>query len=127
MAPLTRREVLSAAGKTAAFALLASPVANAFGSEFAIQAQALPLAAAAGIDRVVMLAGKTNLVGWAGYGAPPRRGRGAGAAAPPPPSGPPPTTKWAKVSGPGNVTFADASAPATTATFSKTGEYVLSV
>jgi DUF1680 family protein len=139
---LTRREVLTAAGKTAAFALVASPVVSAFGSELSIHAQALPLAAVAGIDRVVMLKGKTYLSGWAGYGAPPRRGRAAGAgagagagrgnaadaaAAPSPPPGPPPTTRWSKVSGPGDVTFADASAATTTATFSKTGDYVLSV
>jgi hypothetical protein len=35
------------------------------------------------------------------------------------------TTAWSKVSGPGDVTFADASALATTATFSQGGVYVL--
>jgi ABC-type Fe2+-enterobactin transport system substrate-binding protein len=35
------------------------------------------------------------------------------------------TTTWSKVSGPGTVTFADASAVDTTATFSVTGTYVL--
>ncbi len=98
-----------------------------------VDAQALPLAAVAGVDRVVMLKGKTYLSGWAGYGAPPRRGRAAGAgrggAETPPPveTGPAPKTMWAKVSGPGDVTFADPTAAVTTATFSKTGEYVLSV
>jgi len=35
------------------------------------------------------------------------------------------TTTWTKVSGPGTATFANASAPATTATFDQTGTYVL--
>jgi len=35
------------------------------------------------------------------------------------------TTTWSKVSGPGTVTFANASAPSTTATFSASGSYVL--
>jgi len=35
------------------------------------------------------------------------------------------TTHWSKLTGPGSVTFANASQPATTATFSATGEYVL--
>src|SRR5262245_33469618 len=129
---LTRRELLGTAGKAAAVALIATPVADAMGG-FAIEAQTLPLAAVAGVDRVVMLKGKTYLSAWAGYGAPPRRGRGAGGrgntpeAAPAPPPGPPPTAAWSKVSGPGDVTFADPSAVVTTATFSQAGEYVLGV
>jgi MYXO-CTERM domain-containing protein len=35
------------------------------------------------------------------------------------------TTAWSKVSGPGEVTFADASSPETTADFSQAGEYTL--
>jgi hypothetical protein len=35
------------------------------------------------------------------------------------------TATWSKVSGPGNVAFADAQAPATTATFTTAGPYVL--
>ncbi|WP_017299436.1 LamG-like jellyroll fold domain-containing protein [Nodosilinea nodulosa] len=35
------------------------------------------------------------------------------------------TTQWSRVSGPGNVTFADADALTTTATFSASGEYTL--
>ena len=35
------------------------------------------------------------------------------------------TTTWSKVSGPGSVTFAAATSPTTTATFSSTGIYVL--
>ena len=132
---ITRRELLSTAGKAAAVTLVATPIAGAFGSSLSVKidAQALPLAAVAGVDRVVMLKGKTYLSGWAGYGAPPRRGRAAGAgrggaeAAPPVETGPAPKTMWARVSGPGDVTFADPTAAVTTATFSKTGEYVLSV
>jgi len=41
------------------------------------------------------------------------------------PSGTPLTITWAVVSGPAAVTFADASAPDTTASFSSTGTYVL--
>src|SRR5204863_5631291 len=73
------------------------------------------------------------LSGWAGYGAPPRPGRQGGGgrgganAAPPPPTGPAPATMWSKVSGPGDVTFADAKAPVTTATFSTPGDYVVQV
>ncbi|MEQ1730215.1 MAG: Ig-like domain-containing protein, partial [Vicinamibacterales bacterium] len=37
------------------------------------------------------------------------------------------TTLWAQQSGPGSTTFADATAPATTATFSTAGDYVLGV
>ena len=48
-----------------------------------------PLAAVAGVDRVVMRHGRTYLQGWAGYGARPQRGRRQPAAAeqPPPPLG----------------------------------------
>jgi hypothetical protein len=122
-------------GKAAAMTLVSIPIVDALGT-VSIEAQALPLAAVAGIDRVVMLQGKTYLSGWTGYGAPPRRGRAGGAAgagrgaadAPPPVDpGPAPKTVWAKVSGPGDVLFADATAAVTTATFSKTGDYVLSV
>ena len=35
------------------------------------------------------------------------------------------TTAWGKVSGPGTVTFGDASAPSTSASFSASGTYVL--
>ena len=35
------------------------------------------------------------------------------------------TAQWSKTSGPGTVTFADANAAATTATFSQSGTYVL--
>ncbi len=131
---MTRREALGTLGKAAAVTLVSIPIVDALGT-VSIEAQAQPLAAVAGIDRVVMLKGKTYLSGWTGYGAPPRRGRaggggtgrGAADAAPPVDPGPAPKTLWAKVSGPGDVAFADATAAVTTATFSKTGDYVVSV
>ena len=69
-----------------------------------------PPSVEAGVDRVVMLGGKTYLTGsiktLAGKGATP-------------------TVTWSKVSGPGAVTFENANAPVTTATFSSVGEYAL--
>jgi len=105
-------------------------VAAAFGPDGVLSAQSLPLASAAGVDRVVMQGGKTYLNGWVGYGGAPRAGRGnagRGNAVAAEPVGPAPIATWSKVSGPGEVTFADASAATTTATFSETGEYVLKV
>jgi DUF1680 family protein len=83
----------------------------------------------AGVDRVVVLPGKTYLRGWAGYGDAPRPIRepwGPKPAAKPPVAvGPAPVVEWTKVSGPGSVKFADAKAMVTTATFSAPGAYVL--
>lgn len=131
---LTRRELLRAAGKAGAAAVVASPLVQlAFGDGGRLSAQALPapLNAIAGPDRVAMHHGKTYLNAWAGYGQPPRRERRrAGAPEPPAPAsppGPPPTVAWSKVSGPGAVTFADPAAAVTTATFSTPGKYVLQV
>jgi DUF1680 family protein len=67
-----------------------------------------PPRVAAGVDRVVMVGGKTYLNGEI-------KTLKDGTAA----------VTWSKVSGPGNVEFADARAPVTTATFSKAGDYVL--
>ena len=64
----------------------------------------------AGVDRVVVLGGKTYLAGTIKTLA----GKGDGVAA-----------TWKEASGPGRVTFENAKAAVTTATFSKTGEYVL--
>jgi uncharacterized protein len=121
---MTRREMLETIG-TMTVVVTASPLIDGFG----VSAQALPLAAIAGPDRVVMRNGRTYLNGWVGYGAPPRRGRGGRGTAdtPAPDPGPKPATAWSKVSGPGTVTFADPASPVTTATFSAPGEYVLSV
>ena len=65
----------------------------------------------AGVDRDVMLDGKTYLSGAVKFLKP------AAAA----------KTIWSKASGPGKVKFADAGTLKTTATFSKPGEYVLTL
>ena len=131
---ITRREFVGTAGKVAGLTVIATPLINALGDGLSVFAQAQPLAAVAGVDRVVMRSGKTYLNGWAGYGVPPRPGRqggggrAGGAANPAPePAGPAPSVMWSKASGPGAVTFADPKAAVTTATFSETGEYVLKV
>ena len=64
----------------------------------------------AGVDRVVVLSGETYLSGKVKDDGRPK---------------PSPTVLWSKDSGPGNVAFADASAPETTARFSAVGDYVL--
>jgi len=63
----------------------------------------------AGIDRTVVLGGKTYLLGKAEWLRP-------GAAN---------VLRWSKQTGPGRVAFADATAPETSATFSAPGDYVL--
>jgi len=63
----------------------------------------------AGVDRAVVLGGQTYLSGSAAWLNPASAQR----------------TRWSKSSGPGQVIFADATAPNTTATFSEPGEYVL--
>src|SRR5215813_13227776 len=120
---ITRRSLLRTAGKTAALApILRTAIAAP---------DTAPLNGVAGIDRVTVLGGKTYLRGWAGYGDPPHPGRGFrrpdpnAPPPPPPPTGPAATVTWSKESGPGTVTFADAKAPVTTATFSAPGAYVL--
>ena len=122
---MTRRDMMKKTGMVAVVSAVAGPVAEGL----SISAQALPLNAIAGVDRVVMKGGKTYLNGWAGYGEPPRRSRGARGAPPVPIDnpGPAPTTMWSKLSGPGDVQFADPNAAVTTATFSVPGTYVLQV
>jgi len=63
----------------------------------------------AGIDRAVVIGGQTYLAGKAEWLKP----------------GPGNLVRWSKESGPGQVVFANAAAPDTTATFSVPGEYVL--
>ena len=63
----------------------------------------------AGVDRDVIVAGKTFLSGTTRYLKPGKTS----------------SATWTKTSGPGSVTFADASATKTTAVFSKPGDYVL--
>ncbi|MCW3054695.1 MAG: hypothetical protein JWN14_3865, partial [Chthonomonadales bacterium] len=70
---------------------------------------AFPPTVEAGIDRTVVLGGKTYLMGKAEWLT----------------SGTDNRLRWSRESGPGNVTFADAAAPHTTATFSAPGDYVL--
>ncbi|MGD1087064.1 MAG: beta-L-arabinofuranosidase domain-containing protein, partial [Verrucomicrobiota bacterium] len=88
-----------------------------------------PLFVQAGVDRDLVMPGKTYLNGYAGYinPSPPARGRrrGPDPAAPPTPAGPPVTVAWTMESGPGTVTFADPHTAVTTATFSRTGAYIL--
>ncbi|HEY2434810.1 MAG TPA: beta-L-arabinofuranosidase domain-containing protein [Vicinamibacterales bacterium] len=125
---MTRRDMMKNTGLVA----VVSATTGSLLERLSVSAAALPLSAIAGVDRVVMEGGKTYLNGWAGYGEPPRRGRGgaprdAAAAAPVENPGPAPTTTWSKVSGPGDVQFANAKAAMTTATFSTPGTYVLQV
>jgi len=69
---------------------------------------AFPPTVVAGVERVVILGGKTYLAGAV------KSLKTDGI-----------KLSWTKVSGPGTVTFADATAGETTATFSKVGDYVL--
>ncbi|MGJ5816370.1 glycoside hydrolase family 127 protein [Paludibaculum fermentans] len=125
---ISRRTLLSDAGKTAVAGAVLAPVLNSAIVSCASAADAPPLNIEAGLDRVVILPGKTYLRGWAGYGAVPHPGRPVRRGAPPPPPapvGPAVTLAWSKQSGPGTVAFADAKAPITTATFTAPGAYVL--
>lgn len=74
--------------------------------------ETVPFHAEAGIDRIVILPGKTYLRGWAGYGKPPATEPGI-------------QFSWKQVSGPGPVKFADAKAAVTTAEFPAPGQYIL--
>ena len=65
---------------------------------------------AAGVDRVVVLGGRTYLSGTVKDDGKPKA---------------PPGVRWSKESGPGEVTFLDTADPATTARFSAEGVYVL--
>ena len=66
-----------------------------------------PITVNAGVDRCVLLGGRTYLSGKVQSTTATQRMR------------------WSKISGPGNVSFADATSADTTATFSAAGEYVL--
>jgi len=126
---MNRRQALITLGSAAAGSVLSTRLVEAvFQQNGALTTQSTALNAIAGVDRVAMSKGKTYLNGWVGYGQPRRGGGGRATPTPPPePPGPPPTARWSKVSGPGAVTFADANAAVTTATFSANGEYVLKV
>src|SRR5207253_3660795 len=69
-----------------------------------------PPTVSAGVDRDVVLGGKTYLSGKVKLLKP---------------NSPSARVTWSKESGPGNVTFAEADAAETTATFSAPGDYVL--
>ncbi|RYX83569.1 Tat pathway signal protein [bacterium] len=73
------------------------------------QVPAFPPSVEAGIDRTVILGGKTYLSGKVEWLA-----TGTGN-----------SIQWSKQSGPGKVTFTNAALPETTATFSAPGDYVL--
>ncbi len=111
----SRRRILSGAAQTAAVSVGLAPVLRSTILSCAAAQDAPALKGIAGIDRVVILPGKTYLRGWAGYGEPRK----------PLTSGPAPAITWEKDSGPGKVTFADPKALITTATFSTPGAYVL--
>ena len=68
-----------------------------------------PPVVTAGVDRSVMLGGKTYLSGGIKSVTPYNK------------------VEWNKVSGPGNVNFADANSLKTTATFTASGDYILSM
>lgn len=125
---LSRRELLETVGKAAAATVVATPLVSGLAEGWSLTAQGLPLIAVAGVDRAVMLRGKTYLRAWGGYGHPPASGRPArGVPLPVDPGLPPPAMSWRKASGPGEVAFADPKAAVTTATFSTPGHYVLEV
>jgi hypothetical protein len=118
---------LGTMGKAAAASVLVPPVLRAA----ILPARSVGRGASqrrGGVDRVVVLPGKTYLRAWAGYGDPPRpapRRAAAVDSTPPAPAGPPPTVRWSKKSGPGRVTFADPAALITAATLSEPGVYFL--
>jgi DUF1680 family protein len=137
---ISRRAMLGTVGKAAVAAAILQPVLDTMIlPDSALAAGASPLARPhgegapvtgdAGVDRVVVLPGKTYLRGWAGYGEPPHPGRwrprrDADSTAVVP-TGPTPKIRWRRKSGPGRVTFANPTALQTTATFTAPGTYVL--
>ncbi|HET9685497.1 MAG TPA: beta-L-arabinofuranosidase domain-containing protein [Gemmatimonadaceae bacterium] len=136
---ISRRRMLGTVGKAAVAAAILHPVldtmifpdvALAAGASRAARPRGeyVPVAGEAGVDRVVVLPGKTYLRGWAGYGEAPHPGRWRprnGDSTAVAPTGPAPKVRWRKKSGPGRVSFADPTALQTTATFTTPGTYVL--
>ncbi len=121
---MTRREMLGTMGKAAVATVALPPLMNGMTDPVTGMAS---LQALAGPDRVVIQPGKTYINAWAGYGVPPwkRRRRWGRPQEEEAPAGPEPTVSWSKKSGPGEVTFENPKAFATTATFSAPGTYVL--
>ena len=126
---ISRRELLANAAKSAAAVVIAPALqAKIFAQPVAAARSAAPVNGIAGVDRIVVLPGKTYLRGWAGHGDPPVRAPRRGAAAdsiPPAPDGRPPKVKWSKRSGPGSVAFEKPTELTTSAIFSEPGAYVL--
>jgi DUF1680 family protein len=129
----SRRDLFGAVTKAAAVAAASPAIQSAILSCACAAETAAGLNAIAGGDRVTILSGsmpaKTYLRGWTGYGEPPRPfGPRFGQDGPPPPpeaTGPAAKCAWSTESGPGRVSFGNATALKTTATFSKPGAYVL--
>jgi DUF1680 family protein len=126
---ISRREMFAKIGKAAGAAAV-TPLLQTAILSCAAADETPPLNAQAGIDRVTILPGKTYLRGWAGYGEQPhpergvsRQGSGQAASAT---TGAAITVLWTKASGPGEVKFENPGAAITTATFSASGDYVLS-
>jgi hypothetical protein len=126
---MTRREAIGTMSMAAVATIVLPPDGFTSGEAAPSLLGQAPLKALAGPDRIVVVPGKTYINGWAGYGEPPnRRRRRRNEPDPPPaPTGPEPTVQWAKESGAGEVSFADAQALLTTASFSAPGAYVLTL
>jgi DUF1680 family protein len=125
---LSRREMLGTVSKAAVATIALPPFLQDGRAVTAASGIGAPLGALAGPDRVTVLPGHTYINSWVGYGEPPgSRRRRRGEPEPPPPTGPEPLVRWTKASGPGDVTFADAEALVTTASFSAPGAYVLTL
>ena len=133
---VSRRRMLGTVGKAALGAAILYPVLETaiFNNADAAErprrrvGTGAPINGVAGVDRVVVLPGRTYLRGWAGYGEPPRRTRrrrDQPDSTPPVPTGPEPKVRWSKRSGPGRITFADRTALVTSATFTAPGTYVI--
>jgi DUF1680 family protein len=128
---LTRRDLVKETGKGLALSatLATAVVTNLDAAQSPGQAPSQQLQAVAGVDRVVVLPGRTYLRGWVGRGEPPSttrtwnqgRRRSPGMALDTTQI----RTRWTKVSGPGEVRFANAAKLQTSATFTTPGEYVL--
>ncbi len=122
---ISRRALVSNAGQVAAAAPLAM---SALVSRSQAQ-QSAAFQVDAGVDRVVVLPGKTYLRGWVGTGTVPSTTRPANRGGGPKPAPPVPNedarVQWSKAEGPGKVRFANAAALRTTATFSAPGHYTL--
>ncbi len=71
-AKMSRRALLGGAGKKAAASVALAPLFRAAIVSCAMADETKPLNGVAGIDRVVVLPGRTYLRGWAGYGEPPK-------------------------------------------------------